>query len=186
MTQGFWACFIYRITHAGYCRFKNPIWKKPFHFISVVLQKIIEILTGISLPAECEVGKGLYIGHFGHLIINPRVKIGDNCNLSQGVTLGIKQRGKHAGSPLIGNRVYIGPNAIIIGKIEVGDDAAIGAGAVVTRSVSPRAVVAGNPAKIISMQGSFEMVRYDGMENDPERMASLVLREANDRNGDSL
>jgi len=120
LTQGFWASFLYRITHAGYCRFQNPLLKKPFHFISVILQKTIEILTGISLPPECEVGKGLYIGHFGLLIISPRVKIGENCNISQGITLGNKQRGKYAGAPLIGNRVHIGPNAILIGKIEVG------------------------------------------------------------------
>ena len=51
---------------------------------------------------------------------------------------------------MIGNRVYIAPNAILIGGIEIGEDVIVGAGAVVTKSVPPRAVVAGNPARIIS------------------------------------
>jgi serine O-acetyltransferase len=101
--------------------------------------------------------------------------IGKNCNLSQGVTLGVSGRGERRGAPTVGNRVYIAANAVVAGKISIGDDAVIGACAVVTTSVPPRAVVAGNPAQIKSHRGSFGHIYYDGMEKDPERLASLAL-----------
>jgi serine O-acetyltransferase len=137
-------------------------------------RKFMEIVTGISLPPECFVGEGLYIGHFGTVIISPSSRIGSNCNLSQGVTLGFGGRGEKGGHPTIGNRVYIAANAVVVGNITVGDDAVIGAGAVVTKSVSPRAVIVGNPAQVSSYKGSFDFIRYDGMEHDPARIASLA------------
>jgi serine O-acetyltransferase len=137
------------------------------------IQKWIEIVTSIHLPPECEIGRGIYLGHFGPTIVHPRVKIGSNCNLSQGVTIGVVQRGKRRGVPTIGDRVYVGPNAVIIGSIIIGNDVAIGAGAVVTESLPDRAVVIGNPARIVSYKGAFDFVRYDSMEQDPSRIASL-------------
>jgi serine O-acetyltransferase len=144
-------------------------------FLCQVARKGIEILTGISLPPDCRIGEGLYIGHFGTIIISSMAVIGKNCNLSQGVTLGVSGRGERRGAPTVGNRVYIAANAVVAGKISIGDDAVIGACAVVTTSVPPRAVVAGNPAQIKSHRGSFGHIYYDGMEKDPERLASLAL-----------
>lgn len=86
-------------------------------------------------------------------------------------------RGKRAGVPNIGHRVCIGPNAVLIGNLTVGDDAAIGAGAVVTESIPARGVAVGNPARTISSKGSFEYVLYDGMEVDPARLESLRRRD---------
>jgi serine O-acetyltransferase len=141
--------------------------------IFVVLEKIIEILTGICILPQCRIGGGLYVGHFGPTIVHPQAIVGENCNLSQGVTIGVVQSGDRKGVPRIGDRVYIGPNAVVIGNIDVGDDAAIGAGAVVIHSVPPRAVVVGNPARTVSFNGSFELVRFENMEEDPARMSSL-------------
>jgi serine acetyltransferase len=74
--------------------------------------------------------------------------------------------------PSIGDRVFIGAGAIIIGAVDVGDDAVIGAGAVVTKSVPPRGVVVGNPARVIAMTGSFDLIHYRGMETDTKRAES--------------
>jgi serine O-acetyltransferase len=112
------------------------------------------IRFGITLPVECAVGPGFYIGHFGGIVIHQEVQIGRDCNLSQGVTVGLASRGKYFGCPTIGDRVYIGPGAKIFGKIVIGDDVAIGANAVVTRDVPAGAVVVGMPAKVISTAGS--------------------------------
>ena len=176
LTQGLWASSVYRVAHA--IRLVRD--ESPFHrladLILMFIQKWIEIITSIDLPADCEIGDGLYIGHFGPIIVNGKARLGRNCNLSQGVTIGVVQRGERQGVPVIGDRVYIGPNAIVIGGIEVGNDAAIGAGAVVTRSVPPLAVMAGNPAKVLSHEGSFEMVRYKGMERDADRIEALKTR----------
>ena len=176
LTQGLWASSVYRVAHAVRLVRDRSIFHRLADVFLIFLQKWIEIITAIELPADCDIGPGLYIGHFGPIIINGRVKIGSYNNLSQGVTIGVVQRGSRQGVPVIGDRVYIGPNAIIIGGIEIGHDVAIGAGAVVTRSIPPLGVAAGNPAKILSREGSFEMVHYDGMDNDPARMQAMSLR----------
>ncbi len=109
---------------------------------------------GISISSRSKVGAGLYIGHFGGIVVNHGAVIGDNCNLQQGVTLGKANRGARVGAPVIGNNVFIGAGAKIIGRIHVGDGAAIGANAVVTKDVPAGAAVAGVPARVVSEQGS--------------------------------
>lgn len=113
---------------------------------------------GIELPRGTKVSEGLYIGHFGGVIISPTTEIGKNCNISQGVTIGVAGRGENRGVPIIGDCVYIGPGAKIIGKIFIGNNVAIGANAVVTKDVQDNAVVAGVPAATISMEGSFNFI----------------------------
>lgn len=115
---------------------------------------------GISIPFDTEIGPGFFIGHFGGIVVNGRARIGRNCNISHGVTLGQTNRGPRQGCPVIGNRVYIGPGAKVIGAVTVGDGAAIGANAVVTRDVPPGAVVAGAPARVVSMNGSTGYVEF--------------------------
>ena len=172
-SQGFWASCVYRISHYVGLSIKIPGLVRPLRFLCQVARKIMEIITGIDLPYGCCIGEGLYVGHFGNIIVIDGIQIGSNCNLSQGVTIGYGGRGETFGTPTIGNRVYIAANAIVIGKITIGDDVVIGAGAVVTKSIPPRAVVVGNPARISSYKGSFDFVIYDGMEEDPERVASI-------------
>ncbi|MBZ0319440.1 MAG: serine acetyltransferase [Anaerolineae bacterium] len=138
----------------------------------LVLYRLVEITTGISLNPLAEIGPGLYIGHFGEIIIGGQVRMGSNCNISQGVTIGGGGRSERH-SPEIGNRVYIAPGAKVFGPITIGDDVAIGANAVVTESFPARSVVGGVPAKLISEQGSFDFVNYAHMETDPDRQPSL-------------
>lgn len=109
---------------------------------------------GIDIPFIAQIGKGFYIGHFGCIVVNAETVIGNNVNISQGVTIGATNRGDKAGVATIGDRVYIGPGAKIIGAVTIGNNVAIGANAVVTHDVPDNAVVAGVPAKIISMNGS--------------------------------
>lgn len=90
----------------------------------------------------------------GGIVVNPLVKIGKNCNLSQGVTIGQLNRGIKKGVPVIGNNVYIGPGAKVIGNIKIGDNVAIGANSVVVDDVPNNSVVIGVPAKIVSQKGS--------------------------------
>jgi len=173
MCQGFWASTGYRFASYLRQRIRNRILRKVINALIAFPLKALEIVTGISLPSSCEIGEGLYIGHFGPTIINGNVRIGRFCNLSQGVTIGQGGRGDKKGTPVLGDRVYVGAHAIVIGKITIGDDAAIGAGAVVTKSVPARGVVVGNPARVISHDGSFDFIRYDGMGDDPARSLSL-------------
>jgi serine O-acetyltransferase len=113
-----------------------------------------EIKYGISIPRTAQIGPGFYIGHFGGIVVHGDCRIGRDCNISQSVTLGVTNRGRRAGVPTIGDRVYVGPGAKIIGAVRIGSNVAVGANAVVTHDVPDNAVVAGVPAKIISYAGS--------------------------------
>jgi len=122
--------------------------------MTVLLLHRYSIRFGIDISRDARIGSGLYIGHFGGIVVNEGVVIGNNCNISQGVTLGQQNRGARAGCPVIGNNVYIAPGAKIIGRVQVGDHAAIGANAVVVNDVAPHTTVGGVPARPISDNGS--------------------------------
>ena len=124
-----------------------------------------EIKYGISISYRTQIGSGFYIGHFGGIVVNPNVVIGRNCNISHGVTLGVVNRGERKGCPVIGDSVYIGPGAKVIGRVSVGNNAAIGANCVVTKDVPENGVVVGVPGKVISMDGSTGYIHNTGYED---------------------
>lgn len=97
-----------------------------------------------------KIGKGFYIGHFGTIVVSEDVIIGENCNIAQGVTIGVTRRGENAGAPIIGNEVWIGANAIIVGKVMIGSNVLIAPGAYVNFDVPDNSIVLGNPGIIKS------------------------------------
>lgn len=80
--------------------------------------------------------------------------MGENCNISQGVTIGNISRGKLKGCPIIGNRVWIGANAVVVGNIKIGNDVLMAPLTYVNCDLPDGAVVSGNPLKILSYKGS--------------------------------
>ena len=172
-----WAVLAYRFHRWSY-RSQLP---KPIQMLARVaatgLDLMVRAVLHVELPAQADIGAGLYIPHTGCIVVGTFVKIGRNCTIAHGVTIGHGRGGKTwgSGAPSIGNRVYIGPSVIIIGQVEIGDDALIGAGAVVVRSVPPAGVVVGNPGRVISRNGSFDLISYPNMEGDPVRLAALAL-----------
>lgn len=126
----------------------------PLYAVALLRYKHYQFKYGISIPFTTKIGRGFYIGHFGCIVVNPAVVIGKNCNISQGVTIGSANRGENEGCAVIGDGVYIGPGAKIIGHVAIGDNVAIGSNAVVTHDVPTNAVVVGVPAKVISMKGA--------------------------------
>ena len=153
-TQGFWAVFQYRIANFVYRKVKLIGIRQFLLFLCLLWQKIIEIVTGISIPASAKIGHSFYIGHFGGIIINANAILGNNCNISQGVTIGVSGLDEKRGIPKIGNNVYLGANSVIAGKIHIGDDVLIGACSLVVKDVASSSVVSGVPADIISSKGS--------------------------------
>lgn len=154
LTQSFWAIFQYRIANFIYRNVKIIGIRQVLLFGCLLWQKTIEILTGISLPASIKIGGSFYIGHFGGIILNSKAIIGNNCNLSQGVTIGVSGLGEKRGVPMIGNNVYIGANATVVGRITVGNNVLIGANTFVNSNVLDNGVVLGVPAIRISDKGS--------------------------------
>ncbi len=104
----------------------------------------------IDIFGKTKVGEGLYIGHPYGISINSSAIIGKNCNLSKGVTIGQENRGFRKGAPILGNYVWVGVNATIVGKITIGDDVLIAPNAFVNCDVPSHSIVIGNPCKIIS------------------------------------
>ena len=172
LTQGFWASCVHRSCHALINAAPRGVVRSAVETLAAVAQKAVEVFTGICIPGSCEIGGGLYIPRFGAIILSHGA-IGENCTIEQNVTLDVAGRGEERGHPTIGNRVFIGAGSLIAGNITVGDDAYIFPGSVVARSVPPRAVVAGHPARVISFDGSYEWIVYDGMEYDAGRRESL-------------
>lgn len=149
-TQGLWALAVYRISNAIYRAKLFSLIKKILLIFAVIWQKWIEIVSGISLPYSATIGSECYIGHFGGIIINANAIIGNNCNISQGVTIGISGKGVKRGVPIIGDNVYIGANSVIVGKVVIGDNVVIGANTFVNKDVEANITVLGVPAKKIS------------------------------------
>lgn len=157
--------------------FKYNFWMRSARFCSVrpilkwtcfplcrLILRHYQFRLGISIPYRSEVGPGFYIGHYGGIFVSSRAVIGKNCNISQGVTLGQGNRGKNKGHPVVGDNVYFGPGAKIVGAVKVGNNVAIGANCVVTRDVPDNAVVVGVPGRVISyggVAGYVEKTDYD-------------------------
>ncbi|KAA2221218.1 serine O-acetyltransferase [Chryseobacterium sediminis] len=124
---------------------KNPLLNT---FWRIVLRHY-QIKYGFQIYPETQIGEGFYLGHWGSLVINPKTIIGKNCNIAQGVTIGQQNRGKNEGSPIIGDEVWIGTNAVIVGSITIGNNVLIVPNSYVNFDVPSNSVVIGNPAKII-------------------------------------
>lgn len=149
------------------CRYSrnNPLL---IYTIYPIAKSMLDNLTyklGISIPYSTEIGSGFYIGHFGGIVVSGNSVIGKNCNISQGVTLGQANRGKNKGDPTLGDNIYIGPGAKIVGAVKIGNNVAIGANCVVTKDIPDNSVVVGVPGKVISQEGATGYVNrtdYEG------------------------
>lgn len=157
-TQGLWAIGQYRFNHWVHTRVTIPGVRHVLRAFGTIWYKLSQILTGIDLPKETRIGKGLYIGHFGGIIINRRTVMGDYATLNQGVTIGISGRGEKRGCPVLGDRVFMGSGAKILGKSTIGNNVAIGANAVVTKDLPDNAVAGGIPAKVLNLNGASDYI----------------------------
>lgn len=111
---------------------------------------------GYQIPLGTQIGEGFYMGHHGHIVINPNAVIGNNCSISPGVTIGQDNRGEKAGAPVIGNKVWMGTNSVIVGKITVGEDVLIVPNSFVNFDVPSHSIVIGHPARIIPRENATE------------------------------
>lgn len=145
--KGFTVLFLYRLAHA---HLTAPFLIKPFSFLYLVFYKILmELFMGTEIHWRTTIGKGAVLYHGYGLVIHSDAVIGDNIILRHGTTIGMKYVNGSICAPVIGDNVDIGVSALIIGKINIGDYAIIGAGSVVVKDVPKGSVVVGNPARII-------------------------------------
>lgn len=133
---------------ANTCRFRL------LRLYYTVRLKLLSYKTQIQIPARTEIGEGFYIGHSGRVIVNPEAKLGKNMNVSTGVVIGAENRGARKGAPTFDGYCWIGANAVIVGKVHIGEDVLIAPLAYVNFDVPPHSIVIGNPAKIIHKENA--------------------------------
>jgi len=165
---------IYFLTHPGfkYCACMRPCaylrqraWLAYSAYpLAKLLLRHCKYKYGINIHETTCIGPGFFVGYFGEIVVHSRAVIGKNCNISQGVTIGETYRGERMGCPTIGDNVYIGPGAKIIGKVRVGDNVAIGANCVVTKDLPSMAVAVGIPARVVSFKGSEGYISHTDYE----------------------
>ncbi len=146
--QGFLAIAVQRFGN-----WRMGIRFKPFRAPMTVLYRflfrMVEILTGITLPYTVALGRRVRIWHHSGIILNAR-SIGDDVHIRQNTTLGVISVDRPFDIPTIGNRVEIGCGACILGGVTIGDDSVVGANAVVRTDVPPNSLAVGVPARILA------------------------------------
>lgn len=144
--QSLWAIRVYRFGRGNDQRadgFRKRMNDRLYWF----LFRVVETLTGCSFTKAVDIGPGLRIHHFGNIFIHSGVKIGANCTLRQGNTIGNRVEGGPV--PVLEDDVELGAYAQVLGGIRIGRGAKIGAMSVVLQDVPPGATAVGIPAKII-------------------------------------
>ncbi|MDD6633828.1 MAG: serine acetyltransferase [Ruminococcus sp.] len=121
-----------------------------------VYHRHLKTKYGLEINPGVEIGPGLQISHPYNITINNGAKLGNNINLSKGVSIGQENRGKRQGVPIIGDRVYLGINSTVVGKITIGDDVLIAPNSYVNCDVPSHSIVIGNPCKIIHRDNATE------------------------------
>ncbi len=135
---------------------QNTSSKSPAGIFYRLMLRRYQILYGFQISYKTEIGGGLYLGHWGTVVVNPKAKIGKNCNLAHGVTIGQTNRGEKQGVPEIGDNVWIGTNAVIVGGIKIGNNVLIAPNSYVANDVEDDSIVVGNPAKTMKNDNATE------------------------------
>ena len=130
-------------------RLAHRLYKKKRFFISRLISQLNRALTGIEIHPGATIGKGILIDHGMGVVIGETAEVGDRVTIYHGTTLGGTGKEKGKRHPTVGNDVIIGAGAKLLGPIVVGDNAKIGANAVVLKDVPEGATVVGIPGKIV-------------------------------------
>lgn len=147
--KGLLVMFLFRIAHLLRSNIITFILFLPYF---IFYRIFVEWFLCIELPWKTRIGPGFRVDHGQALVINDNTIFGRDCTVRNSTTIGNKRSadGGYTRSPIFGDRVNIGANAVIIGPVTIGDDAVIGAGAVVVKDVPAGHTAVGNPARCIA------------------------------------
>lgn len=121
-----------------------------------ILLRLLSHKTHIQIGTATKIGEGFFIGHYGRININYQAELGRNVNVAPGVTIGETARGPRKGVPVIGDDVWIGTNAVVVGKVHIGNNVLISPLTFVNFDVPDNSIVIGNPGKIIPRENATE------------------------------
>jgi len=173
---GVHAIWLHRLAHA--------LYRVRLFLLARIVSHISRQITGIEIHPGARIGRRVVIDHGMGVVIGETAIVADDVLLYQGVTLGGTSLNRDRRHPTIGPRVVLGVGATVLGAIEVGEDARVGAGAVVTRPVDPGSVVVGVPAHPIAVRqpAPIPMPNLEhAMISDPVADAMRVLLERIER-----
>lgn len=164
---GLHAALLHRISH--------PLYKAGVPLLPRLISQFARWMTGIEIHPGATIGRRFFIDHGMGVVIGETAEIGDDVLIYQGVTLG--GTGKESGKrhPTLGNKVVVGGGAKVLGNITIGDNARIGAGSVVIRSVPENSTVVGIPGKIVRTRADASETLDHGKLPDPEGQAIADL-----------
>ncbi len=131
-------------------RIDHWLWERGYQLTARLLSQFVRFMTGVEIHPGAEIGRRVTIDHGMGVVIGETAEVGDDVHMYHGVTLGGNVPKPVKRHPTVGEDVVIGANATILGAIEIGDGAKVGAGAVVTKAVPPGATAIGVPAEIVS------------------------------------
>jgi len=146
-SPGLHAMISHRFTR--WCSTRTPIVRYLLKPISAYLKHRMKAKWGIDIEDGARIGPGFVIFHYGGIFIGPGVVIGENCQLSHNVTIGIGSPGSRHGFPTIGNNVAINAGAQIYGKIRIGNNVRIGPNTVVNSDIPDDAIVHHLPMRVV-------------------------------------
>ncbi len=133
-------------------RMANRLWRRGWRYLPRLISYIARIWTSIDIHPGATIGRRFFIDHGAGVVIGETAEVGDDVTLYHGVTLGGVSWNKGKRHPTLGNRVVIGAGAKILGPIEIGDEARVGANSVVVSPVPANKTVVGIPAKVVQTQ----------------------------------
>jgi serine O-acetyltransferase len=142
-------------------RVAHELYRRGVHLPARLISQASRFVTGVEIHPGARIGPGLFIDHGMGVVIGETTEIGEDVTIYQGVTLG--GTGKHSGKrhPTVRAGVIVGTGARVLGPVEIGEGAKVGAGAIVIRDVPPNSTVVGNPGRPVVV---------DGQRVDPERL----------------
>lgn len=138
---GLHALFMHRQAHA--------LWRLRLKLLARLVSHFNRFITGIEIHPGATIGRRFFIDHGMGVVIGETTEIGDDVLIYQGVVLGGTSLEKKKRHPTIGDHVVVGAAAILLGPINVGPGARIGANSVVVKDVPPGATVVGIPGKVV-------------------------------------
>lgn len=143
LVAGFRLSVLYRIAH--YFRINN------YRILAAIFTRLIRLSSPVDIEVAAKIGEGIIFAHPLCIVIGGKVEIGKNCKIMQGVSLGGslgKKKEDGQSQPKLGNNVFVGAGAKIIGPVTIGDNVIVGANSVVTKDIPSNCIVYGIPAKI--------------------------------------
>lgn len=167
---GLHALWFHRVAHT--------LWTHGVRLPARLISQIGRFITGVEIHPGAQIGPGLFIDHGMGVVIGETAEIGEDVTIYQGVTLG--GTGKESGKrhPTVRDRVIVGTGARVLGPLEIGEGAKVGAGAIVIRDVPANSTVVGNPGRTVARDGQRVPAARPDIEHTrlPDPLAEAMMR----------